>query len=84
MDVAERIERLKLKAQVFLNENKKAFLKDIYDNWFFCYIKDPYVENGSKLKIKNFAGHRFEEDKIFEEIYWADVIDIREFQESGK
>ena len=78
MDVAERIERLKFKAQVFLEKNKKAFVKDSYDNWFFCYLQksiDP-----SKLKVKNFAGHRFEEGKIFEDIYWCDVVDIKDFK----
>ena len=79
MDTIEKIERLKLKADLFLKENKKAFVKDIYDNYYFCYIKPS---NDSKLNIKNFAGHRFEEGKIDEEIYWVDVIDIQEFKEA--
>lgn len=82
MDVAERIERLKLKAQVFLEKNKRAFVKDIYDNWYFCYLQkstDP-----SKLKIKNFAGHRFDEGKIFEEIYWVDLDEINDYVDGKK
>jgi len=82
MDVAESIERLKLKAQVFLDENKKAFVKDIYDNWFSCYLQKS--DDPSKLKVKNFTGHRFEEGKIFEDIYWADVVDIKDFKETKK
>ena len=81
MDIAERIERLKFKAQVFLEENKRAFVKDIYDNWFFCYIQ-PFDD--SKLNVKNFAGHRFEENKIFDEIYWSDVVEIKDYVEVKK
>ena len=79
MDTIEKIERLKLKADLFLKENKKAFIKDIYNNYYFCYIKPN--DNSDELEIKNFSGHRFEEGKINETLYWVDVIDIQEFKE---
>ena len=82
MDTTEKIERLRLKAKLFLEECKKAFIKDIYDNYYFCYIKPS--ENYNKLEIENFAGHRFEEGKIKETLYWMDVIDIKEYKNGGE
>lgn len=81
MDTQEKIERLKLKASLFLKENKKAFVKDIYNNYYFCYIKPS--DNPNELMIENFGGHRFDEGKINETIYWADVIDIQEYKNGG-
>jgi len=75
--IKQKIERLKIKADIFLKENKKSFVKDIYDNYYFCYI----VFNGEeKLYVENFKGHRLDEGKIKEEIYWADVVDVSEYR----
>ncbi len=72
----ERVERLRIKADILLKKNKKSFVKDIYGNYYFCYI----VFNGEeKLYIENFKGHRFEEGRKKEEIYWVDVIDVNEY-----
>jgi len=79
MDVKEKIERLKIKARLFLSENKKAFIKDIYDNYYFCYIIPN--DNPNELEIKNFGGHRFKEGKINETLYWVDILDIQEYKE---
>ena len=81
MDTKEKIERLKLKADIFLREKTKAFVRDIYDNYYFCFIKPS--NNLNKLNIKNFDGPRFDDGKIFETIYWVDVIDIQNFKESN-
>ena len=78
MDTTEKIERLKLKAKLFLQENKKVFVKDIYNNYYFCYIKSN--DNTNELEIENFGGHRFREGKIKETLCWLDVIDIQEFR----
>lgn len=71
--IKQRTERLKVKADILLKENKKSFVKDIYENYYFCYI----VFNGEdKLYIENFKGHRIGK----EEIYWVDVVDVNEYK----
>jgi hypothetical protein len=81
MDLNEKIERLKVKANIFLKENKKAFVRDIYNNYYFCYIKEC---KSDKLSIENFDGPRFNEGKIKETIYWIDITDIKEYKEAEK
>ena len=74
----KRVERLKVKADLILKENKKAFVKDIYGNYYFCYI----IFNGeTKLYIENFKGKRLESGKVKQELYWVDVVDVNEYKE---
>ena len=77
MDVKEKIERLKLKADLFLKEKQKAFVRDIYDNYYFCYIKKNKI---NELSIENFEGPRFEEGKINENLDWLNIIGIDKFK----
>lgn len=65
--IKERIERWKILADIFLKENAKVFVKDIYDNWYFCNI----IFNGEdSIHVQNFKGKRkLEKDRI----YWANV-----------
>lgn len=79
--VKQRIERLKIKADILLKENKKAFVKDIYGNYYFCYI---LFHGENKLLIENFKGKRLEYGKIKEEIYWVDIVDIDEYKNMGR
>ena len=73
----ERVERLKVKADILLKENKKAFVKDIYGNYYFCKV---IFSRENKLYIENFKGKRLDAGKIKEEIYWVDVIDLNEYK----
>lgn len=76
--IKEKIERNKIKAEILLKENKKAFVKDIYGTYYFCNIlSDGITEN--KLIVKCFAPED-KSNRIYE-IYWIDMLDIKEYQE---
>ncbi len=71
----QRIVRLKNKAEIFLRENIKSFIKDVYDNYHFCNIKEI---NSDWVIIKNFKGKREGENL---RILWIDILDIQEYKE---
>ena len=56
--IKEQLERLKEKAEYFLENNIKAFIKDKYDNYYFC---DILIVGETHLYIQNFAGKRIGE-----------------------
>lgn len=73
----EKIERFKIKAELFLKNNNKSFIIDIYDNYYFCdilFVGEDY------LVVLGFDGIRkFEKDRIF----WADVVRLEEYKNKG-
>jgi len=73
--IKETLERLKEKAEFFLENNLRAFIKDKYDNFYFC---DILIVGETHLLIYNFAGKREgEKDRLL----WIDVEDIKEYKE---
>ena len=66
--IREKIERYKIKADLFLKNNLKAFIIDIQDNYYFCNV---IKVNEDSINIKNFNGRR---EDIEEEIYFVDII----------
>jgi len=74
----ERIERLKLKAELFLKEDIRAFIKDVYDNYHFCDIS---LVGENWLLIQHFKGSR-EGEKT--RIFWPDILEISEYREGGR
>lgn len=81
MDINEKIERLKLKADLFLKQKQKTFVRDIYDNYYFCYIK---ANRSDELDIENFEGPRYDDGEIYETLDWLNIIKIDKFQEVRK
>jgi len=75
--VTEKIERFKLKAELFLKEDIKAFVKDVYDNYHFC---DILLVGEDWLMVKHFKGKR-EGEKV--RILWADILVLDEYREVG-
>lgn len=71
----QRIERLTEKAKVFLNNNIKTFIKDVYNNYYFCYIKEIYSD---WIIIENFKGQRNGE---ITRILFVDILDIKEYKD---
>ena len=70
-----KLERLKDKAEFFLEKDIRAFIKDNYDNFYFC---DILLVGETHLLISNFAGKRKgEKDRIL----WIDIKDISEYKE---
>lgn len=76
--VKEKIERLKIKTERFLKENKKCFVKDINETYYFCYL---LFVGENKLYIENFKGKRFNAGIIKEDLNWEDVIKVDEYVE---
>jgi len=74
-EIREKIERWKIKAEDFLKENIKAFIVDINDTYYFCYIM---FVGDSCLHVQHFKGKKKAEK---EKIYWADVIRFDEYKE---
>lgn len=73
-EIRETIERWKIKAEIFLNNNIKAFIVDIYDSWYSCdiiFVGDVF------LVIRNFDGEDIGKEK---KLYWTDVMRFEEWK----
>ena len=78
MDTKEKIERLRIKADLLCREKSESFVRDIDDTYYFCYI---IFVGEDKLYIQNFKGKRFDAGIIKEDLDWADVIRVDKYQE---
>lgn len=76
--IKQRIERLQLKAELFLKEDIRAFVRDVYDNYHFC---DIVLVGENHLLIQNFKGNRKGERL---RIFWPDIVEISEYREELK
>jgi hypothetical protein len=76
--ITEKIERFKFKAELFLKEDMRAFIKDVYDNYHFC---DIVLVGEDWLVIQHFKGKR-EGEKL--RILWADILVLDEYREVGE
>ena len=71
----DKIKRMKVKADLFLDKEIKTFIVDINNDFYFCNIES--VEEDS-LVVLGFAGRRkFERDKIF----FIDILRFEEYHE---
>lgn len=76
--IREKIERLKVKSEIFLNNNTKAFIKTISNDYYFCNI---LIVGEDYLYIYSFTGKRKgEKDRLI----WTDISEIFEYKEEGK
>jgi len=74
----EKIKRVKEKAKIFLKNNIKAFVKDIYKNYYFCEIKEIKKD---WVILKDFKGNRnFENTRVF----WIDIVKLVEYRGEWK
>lgn len=72
--IIEDIQRHKIKAERFLRQHTKAFIKDSNNTYYFCEVIG-LEESG--IIVKNFQGPRkFETDRI----YWEDIITFKEYE----
>ena len=74
-EIIEKMERWKIKAEALKVSNRRAFIKDINDTWYFCDIVDwdEYV-----LRVKHFKGEKI--DKV-EEIFWCEITLLEKYNE---
>ena len=76
--VKDKIERWKLLSEVFFNDDKRVYIRDLYGNLYFCKI---VLVGEEKITIDCFgpkqrAGNR-------EYIYWLNVSEFDEYEEKG-
>lgn len=76
--IKEKIERLRIKAEIFLKNNTRAFIVDTSNTYHFCEI---LLVGEDYLYIYNFKGNRGGEK---ERIVWADIIRFEEYKERGE
>ena len=74
----ERINKLKEKAEYFLQNDIKAFIKDSSNNFYFCNILSV---GETHLLINNFAGNRINEHS---NLLWLDIEVFSEYKEKGE
>jgi len=72
--IKEMIERNKIKAEQFLKEDIRVFIKDVQDNYYFC---DILIVGEVNLLVYNFAGKREGEKS---RLNWADIIELKEYE----
>lgn len=75
MDIQDKIERLRAKADIFLKDNLKAFIIDTAENYYFCYI--VFVGHNS-IYVQHFDGKKKGEN---ERIFYPDIIRFDEYKE---
>ena len=74
--IKEKMERWKVLAEQLLEHNKKIFIKDINDNWYFA---DILLVGDLAITIKCFAPVNRADEKI--NIHWAMIQTLDEFKE---
>lgn len=77
-ELRNTIERWKIKAEGFLNDNIKAFIVDVNNTYYFC---DIILVGDNSILIKGFKGNR---DGLKERLFWADIIKFEEYKEESK
>lgn len=73
--IKDLIERYRIKAKIFLDENIKAFIITSNSNWNYCDIL--FVSDNS-IYIQHFAGKRIMQK---ERIFYTDIIKFEEYKE---
>ena len=76
--IREKIERLKVKAELLLNNNTKVFIKTIHNDYHFC---DILLVGEDYLFVYDFVGKRKGEKN---RLIWTDISEIFEYEERGE
>ena len=71
----DKIERWKILADIFNDENKKIFIREINGDLHFCEI---ILISDNSIKIKNFGPDQ-RKDKT-EDIYWVKISEFDEYK----
>jgi len=78
LKVKDMDERMKAKAEIFLKNSIKAFIVDVYDNYYFCEI--IFVGEDS-IHVQHFTGKKkYEKERIF----YPDILKFEEYEENSK
>lgn len=77
-ELREKLERWKIKAEVFLKNDTRAFLIDTNNTWYWC---DIVFVGDDTVTIQPFKGIYA---GIKRRLLWADVVKLEEYQEKGE
>ncbi len=72
--IQEKIERIKIKAELFFKEKINTFIIDINKTWYSCKI---IKINDSFCLINNFEG---DDVGITQKLYYSDIIKLDEYK----
>lgn len=78
-ELSKKIERWKLKGELFLKENKKVFIKDINNQYFFA---DILKLDKNTIELKCFAPEEKKDQKFI--LYWIDITHFTEYKPRGE
>ena len=74
-NIKEKVERMKAKAELFLEKDIKVFIIDTLNNYYFC---DILLVGEDYLFVQHFTGKKkFEKERIL----WFDIIKFEEYRE---
>jgi len=68
-NIQDKIERWRVLADIFIRENSKVFIKDIFDNYYFCEILFCWRRLSSHSKFL-----KEKECMKKDRIYWANIV----------
>jgi len=74
MEIIEKLQRFKIKAEEYLKSNLQVFIIDINDTYYFAeilFVGEKY------LIIQDFKGFRKDQKT---KLLWADIIKIEPYQ----
>ena len=77
-DIRDKIERWKIKAEIFLKNDTKAFIIDVTDQYYFCEV---IFVGEDCIHVQGFKGKLSGEKS---RIYWSDIIKFEEYREEGE
>lgn len=72
----ENIQRWKILANIFINENKRVFIRKINNDIHFCKI---ILNSENFILVKNFGPEQ--RNNLQEKIYWVQISELDEFKE---
>lgn len=76
--IQEMIERYKILAELYLKENRRIFIRDISDAYYFA---DILFVGETRLYIQCFAPESKIGQKV--EILWPTIVKLEEYAEVG-
>lgn len=73
--IKDKIERNKILAELFLKQNKRVYIKDIEDSYFFA---DILFVGEETIEIQCFAPSDKKDLKFV--LYWANIVSLKEYE----
>ncbi len=76
--IQDKIERYKIRAEVFFKDGVRSFIVDYLDNYYFCDVLEV-TENS--ISVKNFKGRK---EGLTETIYFVDIVKFVPYKDKSE